>query len=175
MIESMPNLIPYSGCNATRIWNMRIGTVSAMDKQKAILAENLTKLMAESRDLRTIKQLSEASGVSTGTIDRIRRAESAAGVDTVGMLAAAFGLTAWQLMVPELHPTNPPLLAAESDRLKDLYASLKNTAEAIEGHLRGEGNTTPGELDEIPVRTGAHAEMVPSTRHPAEAKRKARP
>jgi transcriptional regulator with XRE-family HTH domain len=117
-----------------------------MDRQKEILAENLTRLMNESRDLRTIKQLSEASKVSTGTIDRIRRAESAAGVDTVGMLAEAFGLTAWQMLVPDLHPTNPPMLAAESERLKQLYANLKHTAEAIEGHLRGDGNTTPGAL-----------------------------
>lgn len=163
MIDSMVAIIPNTGILATRIWKSQVGRLLAMpssdaedqskpsvDPAKLLLADNLTRLMADSRDLKTIKQLSAASGVSTGTIDRLRKAEVAAGIDNLRLLADAFGLQAWQMLVPNLDTTNHPLLEAESLRLKQLYTTLKHSAEAIEGHLRGEGNTGSGNLDENP-------------------------
>ncbi len=113
---------------------------------REVLAENLNRLMDASRDLRTVKQLSARSGVSTGTIDRIRRHEVAAGIDNVGQLAQAFDLEPWQLMVPDLEPTNAPMLAKQDAKLRDLYLKLRSTREAIDGALQAEGNTGPGEL-----------------------------
>jgi transcriptional regulator with XRE-family HTH domain len=64
--------------------------------------------MAESENLRTIKQLHEASGVSTGTIDRIRRAQVSAGVDQLTALAKPFGLEPWQMLETGIRAATPP-------------------------------------------------------------------
>lgn len=71
-----------------------------MTAPRHILAANLRALMAKHPDLNTLPKLTEASGVSNGTLDRIRRAVVATRVDELQPLAKAFGLQAWQLLVP---------------------------------------------------------------------------
>lgn len=73
----------------------------AMDP-KTTLAQNLKKLMEVSPALDTFPKIIEAGGGTNGTLDRIRRAESAAGIDKLEPLARVFGLQAWQLLVPTL-------------------------------------------------------------------------
>jgi transcriptional regulator with XRE-family HTH domain len=65
-----------------------------------VLSNNLKLLMQEHPPLNTIKKLTAASGISNGTLDRIRRAEGSTTVDVLEPLAAAFGLEAWELLVP---------------------------------------------------------------------------
>ena len=65
-----------------------------------ILASNLKRLMQQHPALDTLPKLTEASGVSNGTRDRIRRAAVATRVDELEPIAKAFGLHAWQLLVP---------------------------------------------------------------------------
>lgn len=69
------------------------------ERARNVLAANLVRLMEASESCRTIKLLSAKSGVSNGTIDRLRRAEVSAGVDHLDDLAKAFGLEPWQLLV----------------------------------------------------------------------------
>jgi hypothetical protein len=71
-------------------------------RPRDILAENLKKLMAATPSLRTIPELTKASSVSNGTLDRIRRADVATNVDVLEQLARAFGVTPWQLLVQDL-------------------------------------------------------------------------
>lgn len=68
------------------------------DKTRRVLAANLNALMKKAPGLRTIPQLNARSGVSTGTIDRIRRAAVSAGVDNLDALADAFGVTPRDLL-----------------------------------------------------------------------------
>ena len=65
-----------------------------------ILAVNLRRLMAAHPDLNTLPKITARCGVSNGTLDRIRRAVVATRVDELQPLARAFGLHAWQLLVP---------------------------------------------------------------------------
>lgn len=65
------------------------------------LAENLNRLIESREDYRTPKKLVEASGVSNGTLGRIRNSETGASVDHLEGLAKAFGVQAWELLVPE--------------------------------------------------------------------------
>ena len=65
-----------------------------------ILAANLRALMASRQDLNTLPKITAASGVSNGTLDRIRRAACATRVDELEPLAQAFGVQPWQLLVP---------------------------------------------------------------------------
>lgn len=72
-------------------------------RPRDVLAENLRKLMAATPSLRTIEMLVGAGAGTTGTLDRIKRKESATGVDNLEALAGAFGLKEpWQLLVPTL-------------------------------------------------------------------------
>lgn len=65
-----------------------------------ILAANLRALMATHPELNTLPKITEACGVSNGTLDRIRRAAVATRVDELEPLAKAFGVQPWQLLVP---------------------------------------------------------------------------
>jgi hypothetical protein len=67
---------------------------------RQILAANLRALMAKHPDLDTLPKITARSGVSNGTLDRIRRAVVATRVDELQPLARAFGLEPWQLLVP---------------------------------------------------------------------------
>jgi len=80
--------------------------MARMDDQASrfAVARNLLALMEE----RAWKQtdLAGRSGVGQSTISAILRREKAASVDTLDRIAAAFGLAAWQLLMPML--TNEP-------------------------------------------------------------------
>lgn len=73
-------------------------------RPREILAANLKALMAASASLSTFPDIIKASNgrITNGTLDRIRREESAAGVDTLEPIATVFGLEPWHLLVPGL-------------------------------------------------------------------------
>lgn len=76
-----------------------------MGRVRDILKDNVLELTApEGRfpQLGTIKALSAASGVSTGTIDRLRKAQSDLGIDHLAGLAGAFGMEPYELLVPDI-------------------------------------------------------------------------
>lgn len=79
-------------------------------RPRDILAENLKTLMAASSKLSTFPDIIRASNgkISNGTLDRIRRKESATGVDSLEPLAEVFGMQAWQLLVPGLSAVEGP-------------------------------------------------------------------
>ena len=83
------------------------------------LANNLRALMAARPDLDTLPKITARSGVSNGTLDRIRRAVVSTRVDELEKLGRAFGIEAWELLRPHGHATLSPLallLAAHLDR-----------------------------------------------------------
>lgn len=84
-------------------------------KTVAILASNISRNIGPGRKFATILDLEKRSGVGKSTIDRIRKGETSARIDNLEALATAFGLSAWQLLVPELDPKTPP--AIEGDGL----------------------------------------------------------
>lgn len=88
--------IPLTGACVAKNQRMR--------RPREILAENLRTLMAATPHLSRLPKIVEASNgaLSNGTLDRIRRAESATSVDNLEALADLFGLEAWQLLVPDL-------------------------------------------------------------------------
>ena len=75
--------------------------------------------MAARPDLGTLPKVTARSGVSNGTLDRIRRAVAATGVDELEKLGRAFGVEPWELLRPHGHAALSPLallLAAQLDR-----------------------------------------------------------
>jgi transcriptional regulator with XRE-family HTH domain len=67
-------------------------------KLEAILAQNISQLMESTPGLDTIEKVSIRSGVSRGTVDRVRKAEVSTKIETVEMLAAAFGVSPLELL-----------------------------------------------------------------------------
>lgn len=83
------------------------------------LAANLRALMATHPDLDTLPKVTARSGVTNGTLDRIRRAVVSTRVDELEKLGRAFGLEAWELLRPQGPGTLSPLallLAEHLDR-----------------------------------------------------------
>ena len=88
-------------------------------RPRDILANNLRALMTARPDLDTLPKITARSGVTNGTLDRIRRAVVSTRVDELERLARAFGLEAWELLRPDGHAKLSPLalmLAAHLDR-----------------------------------------------------------
>jgi hypothetical protein len=112
-------------------------------RPRDILATNLRALMAARPDLGTLPKLTKASGVSNGTLDRIRRAVAATGVDELQALAAAFGLEAWELLRPLGHARLSPAALQLGARLDDMahdeathtaaYAAASAVIDAVAG------------------------------------------
>jgi transcriptional regulator with XRE-family HTH domain len=95
------------------------------------LAANLKALMQQHANLNTLPKLIQRTGMTNGTLDRIRRAAVSVGVDELEKLAQAFELQPWQLLVEGLDPGNPPVLAQQSVSERELYARLRSAAEAV--------------------------------------------
>lgn len=89
---------------------------------KLILSSNL-KTLKTSSGLPNLK-LAKKCGVSEGTINRGLRATGALDIDTVESIATAFGLHAWQLLVPNLDLKNPHIVAELTTAEKELYLKM---------------------------------------------------
>jgi transcriptional regulator with XRE-family HTH domain len=84
---------------------------------RQVLAENLKLLMAQHADLGTLAKLTIRSGISNGTLDRIRRAEVATTVDVLERLGAVFGIEPWELLVPARKRTMLHSVMEAADRI----------------------------------------------------------
>ena len=87
-------------------------------RPRDILAANLRAFMAARADLDTLPKLTARSGVTNGTLDRIRRAVVSTRVDELGRLAEAFGVEPWEMLRPHGVASLSPLglmLAAHLD------------------------------------------------------------
>lgn len=111
-----------------------------------ILAANLKALRDADPELKSQAAIGRAAKIDQRTVGRILNMENEPTFGQLTKLAKAFKLQAWQLLVPGLEPTNPPMLASESVRLRKLLTNIGQTKEALEGYLRSDGNTSPGDL-----------------------------
>lgn len=89
---------------------------------------NLRRLMEADRQLNSQPRLAAASRVAQTSIGRILRGEQSPTLDVVHKLAAAFGLEAWQMLVPDLEPDNPPITKQIDQRQHELLARFRLAA-----------------------------------------------
>lgn len=95
------------------------------------LARNLRAAMEAHPDLDTIEKLVKAGAGSNGTIGRMLQGQTACRIDALQQVARAFGMEAWQLLVPSFDPQSPPTLEMDSRRAALLAAELDDLAERI--------------------------------------------
>lgn len=69
---------------------------------REVLAANFKKLRGATPGLSDSKALVKIGAGTNGTIERVAKASTGATIDTIEKLAAAYGLSAWQMLAPTL-------------------------------------------------------------------------
>lgn len=106
------------------------------DSARTVLARNLRALLEHSKTVNTLVSLereTEKHGLKVGksTIDRAVKGDTPLNLDAIEVIAAVFGLSAWQLMVPGITPSNPPVLKSLGEAEERLYKKLGQLAKEI--------------------------------------------
>lgn len=87
--------------------------------------------MAWREEYNAPKKLAKATGLGHGTIQRARNGEVALAIDSLAAIAQAFELEPWQLLVEDLDPANPPLLAEIAEAQLRLIERLKTLSKDL--------------------------------------------
>lgn len=79
---------------------------------RSVLAQNLEKLMEVHLKDETNKPmaLQKLCGVKKSTVQRILARSTGANLETLEAIAGAFGLSVYQLLIPELRAENPQIV-----------------------------------------------------------------
>lgn len=113
-------------------WQMQI---------RAVVAVNVQTLINYARDhgqpYGDQKALAKRAGVSMSTIARIRKQEAGTSVDVLEAIAKCYGLQAWQLLMPNLDPTNPPVFCMTATE-REMYRRLKSSAAELAAMPNGD-------------------------------------
>ncbi|MEI2416188.1 helix-turn-helix transcriptional regulator [Orrella sp. JC864] len=80
------------------------------------LRDTLTRLIQEGGRYPTLVDLSARCKVSKSTLARARTGESVLRIDNLEDIARAYGLEAWQLLVPHVDPNTPPRLVGDGQQ-----------------------------------------------------------
>lgn len=129
---------------ATRIWDRPSANLvphMGQDLTKALASYLTSRLDAEGH---TVKSFAKASGQSTGTIDRAKRAEVSIGLDKLEGIAKALGMRPWELLreIDKEKPTKEKsadvFVVTSPDEVKPLTENQKhflNTVKSIMGQV----------------------------------------
>lgn len=122
-LENLPQRIPDMKVKPTRM------PLKRSEQLRGVVAQNLRSLMKAAPELGTQAALRKASGVGGGSLEGAIKGTRNTGIDTLEMLARAFGLHGWQLLVPNLDPDNLPLLRS-ADNERAFYRDLEQAIQA---------------------------------------------
>lgn len=99
-----------------------MGTIRPKIQQ--VVAENVKRLKNESKSLGTVKQIAKRARIGEGSVHRILHGQVACAIDTLDAVAVAYGLQAWQLLIPDIDPQNPPTLRTIGPREDEFMRRL---------------------------------------------------
>lgn len=93
---------------------------------REVLAANVHALMQHQFIASSNKPmaLAKKAQLSLSSVQRVLDQDTGASIDTVEAIAKAFGVSVYQLMVPNIDPTNPPVIAGVIEAEKALYQRL---------------------------------------------------
>lgn len=138
-----------------------------MDDVRLIVATNLRALLDYAVDhghpVRDAKRWALKAGLTPSTVGHWLKGTHSAQIDTLDRLARVFKLRAWQLLIPNLDPANPPAVAY-TDAERRLYWRIKAAARELS---RGEVDA-PEEAN----AAGQSADGDPDRAVPAEGPRR---
>lgn len=95
-----------------------------------ILWKNVSALMKQKYGEDNLYRTSKDSAltkypISLGSLQRIKKGETAVGLDVLDKIAHFFEMQTWQLLIPELDPTNPPVFLTENQ--KEFFNKVKTS------------------------------------------------
>lgn len=122
LAESVKPFLAYS-------LNYDLRAMKQCDPPEKILADNLKTLMDGHVSLKSEAKIAKAGGLSQRTVNRARNGLQVR-LESLRGLSKAFGLSPWQLLVPNLDPKNPPLLSLSKEE-KALYERLRAAAKTL--------------------------------------------
>lgn len=77
---------------------------------KRILWENIQSIMDHHYHESNLWRLCHECKIGPGTGTRIKKMETSVGLDVIEKIASRFNLQPWHLLVPNLDPSNPPII-----------------------------------------------------------------
>ncbi len=100
---------------------------------RAVFAGNTNRLMARyyRNAANQPKALAKDAGVSLSTVQRILDGKTGATLDNIEAIAGAFRLSAYQLLVPNIDPADPPIVAGAiqaEQKMRRTVARLRDAA-----------------------------------------------
>lgn len=87
--------------------------------------------MHADKAIRSQNALAQHARVPQSTIGRLLRGEQSPTLDMVERLAQAFDLEPWQMLVPELDATNPPITKQIDDQQRQLWEKFRHAAQEL--------------------------------------------
>lgn len=132
-----------------------------MDDVRRTVAENIAVLQQYARDHKGTyvddASIATKAKLTPSTVGRVRKGQIATAIDTLDAIAKVYGLRAWQLLIPGLDPSNPPVVPY-TDAERALYWRIKSVAADF---------ARAGELDEQEERVEPERPGAPDrARHP---------
>lgn len=149
---SIEHMITNLQTDASAILLPSVGypTVMHDEEIKGVLASNLRTLIDYAKDRRLpygdAKSLGAKAGLTGTTVGRWLKGSHAAQIDKLEALAGVFKLRAWQLLIPNLDPSNPPAVPY-TDAERRLYWRIKAAAREL---AQGSAVDEPYETDAGP-------------------------
>lgn len=130
--------IPISEWLGNRLGNDAIprlaysqGVDEAPDRTlETTLSTNVRALMRHHWKEENLNRLARDAEIGLATAQRIKDAKTSTRIDVVQRVARVFQLEAWQVLIPDLDPTNVPVRWLSSSE-RDLYQRIKEAALAL--------------------------------------------
>jgi len=94
-----------------------------------VIARNLSNLMEVTPHLNSQPKVAARSGLGQTSIGRILRKEAGATIDSLDLIARAFGVEPWHLLVPNLDPARLPKSLTLADKEYELLAKMRLAAQ----------------------------------------------
>jgi transcriptional regulator with XRE-family HTH domain len=99
-------------------------------KSREVIAANLRALMNKNKH--SEGDLHRKTGLSQSTIGRTLKGETATTVDTLDLIAKAYGLLSWQMMIADLDISNPPVLKSLTRKEQEFYDKMKEVMKELQ-------------------------------------------
>lgn len=100
---------------------------------KQILWSNIHALMQYHWGKENLSRLSREAKIGPASCSRLKEQETSVGLEIVEAVAGVFGLHAWQILIPDLEPTNPPVFVM-SDAERQFYNRIRNALNEVVVH-----------------------------------------
>lgn len=111
---------------------------------RTVFQANLHRLIRPNGSAISVNAWAKGRELDQTTINRLVNGQDPK-LSMIEKIAAVCDLAPWQLLVPDMVPSNPPMLRGATPTEQSFYKKMAELAEKVE-ELRNLGNTRPGDL-----------------------------